>query len=310
MNRLPAIAAVVAFGTASCSGAHNAGSVLPSSVQGGGSGSASPLGTRTSRDLGTDAAPAGWAKTATRAYTLKDATDLGPLAASTPLRIRVGLQLHNVDALKAAVRSGAKLTPAAFTASYGPTAADVSAVTTYLQSTGMTNIKVEPNNLIVGANATAAQAAAAFDTTLHGFTLSGKTVYANTTRAFVPTALSGIVVAVLGLNDAPAFAVAPHKGGTVPAPVPYPANSTAASPGTPASPCSVGSIVIIGLPTPQPEPTGVASRSRLLAQLRAGRLLARLRRGQRAQRQDGQRRDHGRRQRGGVDRRLPRQRAG
>jgi pseudomonalisin len=76
------------------------------------------------------------------------------------------------------------------------------AVTSYLQSKGLSNIQVENNNLIVQADGTAALVNAAFNTQLQGFLQNGKTVFANTKAAQVPSSLSGIAVAVLGLTNA------------------------------------------------------------------------------------------------------------
>ena len=78
------------------------------------------------------------------------------------------------------VRSRTKLSPSQIKATYGPTAAEVAQVTSYLQSQGLSNVTVEPNNLLVSATGTAANVSKAFNTTLHGFTLNGATVFANT----------------------------------------------------------------------------------------------------------------------------------
>ena len=120
--------------------------------------------------------------------------------------MRLGLQMHNVDQLKSVVKSRGRITPAQFTATYGPTASEVAQVTSYLQSQGLSNVVVEPNNLLVSATGSAASVGKAFNTTLNSFTLDGATVFANTTTAYVPSALNGIVVAVLGLNNAAAHA--------------------------------------------------------------------------------------------------------
>ena len=57
------------------------------------------------------------------------------------------------------------------------------------------------NKLLFEANGTAATVGAAFNTSLEQYSLNGATVYLNTTPAQVPTSLSGIVIAVLGLNN-------------------------------------------------------------------------------------------------------------
>jgi subtilase family serine protease len=159
-------------------------------------------GVRSTSAVAATAAPAGWANTATKAFNLAGASDLGALASNQTLTVRVGLALQNAAQLKNLVASGEQIDPASFNGTYAPSQAQVSAVTSYLSSHGFSNVTVEPNNLLISATGTAAQVATAFDTTLHSFSQNGLKVYANTTPAYVPTSLSGIVVAVLGLNNA------------------------------------------------------------------------------------------------------------
>lgn len=213
------------------------------------------------RAAATTAAPAGWATTATQTFNLSNATDLGALAPATPLTIRVGLQLHNVDQLQNLVRSGQTISPGTFDATYAPTAAEAHSVISYLQSQGFTNVTSEPNNVIVSATGTAAQAEKAFDTTIHSFSQNGLNVFANTAPAYVPSTLGGLVVAVLGLNDAQTFKAKPPHGKTPP-PTPAPTSSPVPAPTPtvePESPCNLSSVSLIGLPSPQPEPSPVAS---------------------------------------------------
>ncbi len=252
MNKLAAIAVALGVGASACSGAGSVSSMLPANgVQvGGGTIPASRNGARSTREVASSvAAPPGWSSTATQAFSFKNASDLGALDPSKTLTVRLGLQLHNVDQLKAAVRSRAKLSPSTIKASYGPTAAEVAQVTTYLQSQGLSNVTVEPNNLIVSATGSAANVGKAFNTTLHGFSLNGATVFANTTAAYVPSALSGIVVAVLGLNNIAGYHLPNRTAGVLSPPV------TTASAPQPESPCALSSAELIGFSTPKPEPT-------------------------------------------------------
>ncbi len=250
MRKVAAAALAMSVITAACSG-HN-GSALPPT--GGAGSSPSALGVHTTRSAAAATAPLGWATTATQVFPLANATDLGALSSSKSVTVRLGLQLHNIDALKSLIASGQTISPGTFNAQYAPTASDVQAVTSYLQSKGLTSVIVEPNNIIVSATGTAAQISAAFDTKLHSFTQNGVTVFANTTPAFVPSSLGKIVVAVMGLNNAQTFKATPKKGTTQPAPTPAP--TPAAQPETP---CDVYSLDIVGLPSPQPEPSGVSN---------------------------------------------------
>ncbi|MES2390443.1 MAG: S53 family peptidase [Acidobacteriota bacterium] len=140
---------------------------------------------------------------------LVSAGDSGPLPSSTPLTVRLGLNIQNKSALEAYVKSvndpsspiyGQFLTPAQFTAQYAPSATQVQQAVSFLQSAGFTNITVEPNNLIVSADATAAVASSAFHTPLEQYTQFGQLVYGNTLAPQIPAALQNVVGAVLGLN--------------------------------------------------------------------------------------------------------------
>jgi pseudomonalisin len=153
-----------------------------------------------------------WASTATQGITISNmpsATDAGPLDSQTSISVVVGLKTQNVSALQQLVRAEntpgnplyqTTITPQQFLSSYAPTSSQVQAVTNYLQSFGFTNITVEPNNLLIEANGTAAAAASAFNTSFEQYILNGSTMYANTQPAQVPSSLSGTVLAVLGLN--------------------------------------------------------------------------------------------------------------
>ncbi len=152
-----------------------------------------------------------WTPTATQAINLTNATSLGSVAPSTVLHIYVGLQLNNRQSLVNLVQRmnapgdslfGSSLTESQFVSTYAPTPSQVQAVVTYLQAQNFQNIQIESNNLMIQADATAGQISSAFNTQLGLFLQNGKTVFANTVPAMVPSSLSGIVAAVLGLNNA------------------------------------------------------------------------------------------------------------
>jgi subtilase family serine protease len=96
---------------------------------------------------------------------------------------------------------GTSLTVPQFVAQFGASNAQVSAVTTYLSNAGFTNVTVADNQLLVEADGTAAVAQTAFNTTLQQYSINGTTVFVNTAPAQIPVSLSGIVIAVLGLNN-------------------------------------------------------------------------------------------------------------
>ena len=201
MKKLSAVALAAGILTASCSG-HGGQTLLPSSAPG-------ATGTGGAHSNAIITAPPGWSSTATQGVTVSNATDLGALAGTQALTVRVALQAHNVSQLAQAIASGQKVSDATLMSEYAPTSAEASQVVSYLQSQGFTNINVAPNHLLVSADGTAAQAQTAFDTKLESFSLNGKNVFANTTPAFVPSSLGGIAVAVLGLNNAARMASGP-----------------------------------------------------------------------------------------------------
>ncbi len=96
---------------------------------------------------------------------------------------------------------GKSLTVGQFVQQFGATTAQVQAVEDYLSSYGFKDITVADNQLLIEANGTAADAEAAFSTSLARYSAKGTTVYVNTVAAHVPESLSETVIAVLGLNN-------------------------------------------------------------------------------------------------------------
>lgn len=200
MQKLAALAVTVGLLTASCAG-HGGSSNIPAIPQ---SKTGSPV-----KSASTVTAPAGWATTNTLAIPIANATDLGTASSTQTMTVRVALALHNRSALQQSVASGNVIDDGTFMATYAPTSSDVSAVTTYLQSKGLSNIAVEPDNLLISATGTIPQIQSAFDTSIHSFSGGGTNFIANVQPAFVPASLGGIVVSVLGLNNMQAFKPTP-----------------------------------------------------------------------------------------------------
>ncbi|MBE7211588.1 MAG: S8/S53 family peptidase [Gluconacetobacter diazotrophicus] len=170
------------------------------------------LGGGTAARAAATATTSGWATTATQGLTLDrlaGPVDLGPVAGTDTVTVRVGLAPHDTDALLALVQAAADpaspgygqyLTPAQYAAQFGPTPAQIAAVTGFLRDSGLNNIVVEPNGLLVSATGSAAAVSQAFNTPLERVAVNGVTGFVNTAPAQVPAALGGIVSAVLGLN--------------------------------------------------------------------------------------------------------------
>jgi pseudomonalisin len=159
------------------------------------------------------AAAQSWAATATQAYPvqyLQNAVAVGSLEPSTAMHIVVGLQEQNADQVQSILRRmltpgdplyGTTYTLQQFVAQFGPTTAQLQAVESYLTTAGFTNVTVADNQLLIEADGTAGLVETAFNTTLQQYSLSGTSAYLNTTPAQVPASLSGMVIAVLGLNN-------------------------------------------------------------------------------------------------------------
>jgi pseudomonalisin len=207
MTRLVMVAAALALTAAGCSG-RGASTLPPGMSRAASAGAPSVLGAHTTRSLAVTA-PAGWAATATAAMPLANATDTGLLDRAKVVDVVLGLQIRNVDALKSFVAAGHKMSRDAFVAGYAPSDADVSAAVSYLRAQGFTNVSATPNKILVMGSAPAATVEKAFDTSLHAFNIGGATYFANTQPAFVPSALGGKVVAVLGLTNAPGLKATP-----------------------------------------------------------------------------------------------------
>jgi pseudomonalisin len=213
MHRFAVLAAAAAgVVTASCSGGHSGTSLPPLGSGRTASASAvSALGARTSRASASVSVPAGWAATGTAPITPANASDLGPLDRGKIVNVVLGLQMRDVDAVKSSIAAGGRISRAAFVSRYAPSQAQVAAAVSYLQSQGFTSVSPAPNNMLVTASASAANVEKAFNTSLHAFSVSGKTYFANTAPAFVPASLGGNVVAVLGLTNVPGFKAGPLK---------------------------------------------------------------------------------------------------
>lgn len=174
------------------------------------------------------AAPSGWAATHTAGSPLSLRFRGAPLAGSTPLHVTVGLTMPGraaADRLLIAEHTPGNpmyrhtISPQRFTAAFNPSGARVNAVAAYLAREGFRNISVTPNNLLVTADASAAQASHAFHTSFAQFVVRGKATYANTSPALVPTELAGTVTAVLGLSTAITSFLPYHVSTNAPKPV-------------------------------------------------------------------------------------------
>jgi subtilase family serine protease len=138
---------------------------------------------------------------------------------STAVGFRVYLGWQNqagAEALARAVSNprsasyGRYLTPAQFRQQFAPSQAQVNAVQGWLRSAGFTLDYTPTNNHYVAAEGTLAQAAVAFSTTFNEYRVNGRTVRAPAGQLSVPATLSGVVTAVLGLDESASFVHTNH----------------------------------------------------------------------------------------------------
>jgi subtilase family serine protease len=106
------------------------------------------------------------------------------------------------------------LTPESFGASFGPSAAQVAAASTWLASHGLTVRGVAKSGLAITFSGSAGQVEEAFQTTLKTYQVDGVTHHANASSVTIPQGLSGFVQGVASLHD---FRHQPHH--TLPRPV-------------------------------------------------------------------------------------------
>ncbi len=93
------------------------------------------------------------------------------------------------------------LTPAQFTAEFGPTQSQVQAVTQYLASEGVQVTDVSSNRQLLHVHASVATLQSAFHVAIGDYTLNGRSFYAPVGYPQLPSALAGMVTAVIGLSD-------------------------------------------------------------------------------------------------------------
>ena len=126
----------------------------------------------------------------------------GPMSLAAPMRVSISLQLRNEAQLQAFIANPnhPNLTPAQFTAQYGPSEADANAVAAWLTQHGFSDIAVSSNRLLVSATAPAATVQSAFHTNIERVhTHDGRDAFANTSDAVMPASLHG-VGGVIGLQ--------------------------------------------------------------------------------------------------------------
>lgn len=139
---------------------------------------------------------------------------IGEVAANKEMSVTVSLKLRDQAGLTQFLADVTNphsaeyhhfLTPAEFTAKYGPTQAEVNAVTAYLAQHGLTVAKHQANSQVVQAAGTAAQLEGAFGTKLGVYQQQGRQYFANESAPAVPASVAGAMAGVSGLDDHAVF---------------------------------------------------------------------------------------------------------
>lgn len=93
------------------------------------------------------------------------------------------------------------LTPDQFNQLFAPTSDQVQQVVTFLQGQGLTVTSVAPNNLLIDASSTVAQAQHTFNTQINTYQLGSHSFYANATAPTIPGSISQLITSISGLDN-------------------------------------------------------------------------------------------------------------
>jgi len=121
-------------------------------------------------------------------------------------------QLMDAQQTKGSASYHAWLTPTQFGQQFGPSDADVQAVTDWLTRQGFQVSKVAAGRTAIEFNGTAGQVRTAFHTEIHKYAMNGETHVANASEPAIPAALAPVVRGVTALNNFPRRAHLRNKG--------------------------------------------------------------------------------------------------
>lgn len=135
------------------------------------------------------------------------------LSAASPsqqLNLSVGMQLRNTSALDGLLSSlndptspqyHQYLSPAQFEQLFAPTSDQVQQVVSFLQSQGFSVTSIAPNNMLIDATGTVAQAQQAFSVQINSYQLGNQVFYANAAPPVVPSSISQLITSIGGLDN-------------------------------------------------------------------------------------------------------------
>ena len=150
---------------------------------------------------------------------LRDAEELGPTDPQLPMeKMILTLKMapdakYRLDQLLAAQQDPTSpyfrkwLTPDQFGQMFGPSQADLQAVTTWLQGKGFKVEGIAPGRLTINFSGSVAQVQHAFQTSIQDYKIHGVNRHANANDPSIPAALSDVVAGVVSLNNIPRHAL-------------------------------------------------------------------------------------------------------
>ena len=158
---------------------------------------------------------------AARALTNANATDTGAIPSSQPLTITLRLaptpdRAAALDQLLTSqITAGSSsyhqwLTPEQYAASYGATDDQLTTITTWAQSQGLTVSTISAGKTRMTLTGSVDAVQRAFATTLHSYAISGQARFAPATTPSVPLSVAPMIAAVSGLDNLPADLLGQH----------------------------------------------------------------------------------------------------
>jgi subtilase family serine protease len=142
---------------------------------------------------------------------MREAHLLGRLDSSATLRVGITLPLRNQSQLSDLLRRQYTpgdalyhkfLTPADFTARFGPTAQDYDAVAAYARAQGLTVTETSPGRTLLNVAGPSSRIETAFSVQMSSYRLpSGRLAFANTAAPLLPRSIAARVTGIVGLNN-------------------------------------------------------------------------------------------------------------
>lgn len=151
------------------------------------------------------------------AAAIQHSADLGPAGLETTVYLSFGLRTRQAEKLAALIASGRTVTPAAYTAEFGPDPVAVGSAVSALDAAGF-RASWQPGSGVIGADGPAPAAASLLQVGIESYRQhDGTTFYASVDQPRLPPQLSAVAGSVSGLDDyRHARSLAVRPGGMTP----------------------------------------------------------------------------------------------